>query len=186
LQTIEETINPSIHNVITTADTKQKVDAARFVNYSWGRYDLESYGGLCGYIKDEKIKGRVTVFLSGKMISTGARSIQESIHQLERAMELMVTSNFVRRILLSPTVQNIVATASLPSRIDLKAVATCIPKITYEPDQFAGAILRTKEGPVCLLFASGKIVIVGSTSEEQLLLTLRNLTIKLEDFLLKK
>lgn len=147
------------------------MDATRFVNYSWGRYDLKYYKGRCGYIKDEKIKGRVTVFLSGKMISTGARSIQESIHQLERAMELMVMNNFVRSISLSPAVQNIVATVSLLSRIDLKAVATCVSKVTYEPDQFPGAILRTKEGPVCLLFASGKIVIVGSSSEEQLLVT---------------
>ena len=162
------------------------MDATGFVNYSWGKYDLKYYGGRCGYIKDEKIKGRVTVFLSGKMISTGARSIQESIHQLERAMELMVKSNFVRRVLLSPTVQNIVATTSLLSRIDLKAVATYVPKITYEPDQFPGVILRTKEGPVCLLFASGKIVIVGSKTEDQLLLTLSNLEKLLKDFLLNK
>lgn len=162
------------------------MDAPGFVNYSWGKYDLKYYGGRCGYIKDEKIKGRVTVFLSGKMISTGARSIQESICQLERAMELMVTTNFVRRILLSPIVQNIVATASLLSRIDLKAVATYVPKITYEPDQFPGAILRTKDGPVCLLFASGKIVIVGSTSEKQLLMTFRNLRTMLKEFLISK
>lgn len=95
-------------------------------------------------------------------------------------------SNFVVRIRLSPVIQNIVATVSLLSRIDLKAVATCVPKITYEPDQFAGAILRTKEGPVCLFFASGKVVILGSTSEEQLLLIFGNLKTKLDDFLLKE
>ena len=30
-------------------------------------------------LKDEKIRGRVTIFLSGKMISTGAKSVVESI-----------------------------------------------------------------------------------------------------------
>ena len=178
--------HPSIHNVITTADLKQKVDATRFVNYSWGRYDLEYYGGRCGYIKDEKIEGRVSIFFTGKMISTGAKSIQKSIYQLERAMEVMVVNNFTNRVLLNPRVRNIVATANLLSKLDLKAIATYVPTITYEPDQFPGAVFRTEDGPVCLLFASGKIVIVGSRSEKQLLLTFSNLKTKLGDFLLDK
>lgn len=66
-----------ITNVITTANLKQSVDAPRFVNHPWGRYDLEYYGGRCGYVKDKKMIGRVTVFLSGKMISTGAKSVAE-------------------------------------------------------------------------------------------------------------
>ncbi len=180
------TINPTIHNVITTADMKQKVDTTRFVNYSWGRYDLEYYGGRCGYIKDEKMEGRVTIFFTGKMISTGAKSIEKSIHQLERAMELMVANNITERVVLKPHVRNMLATANLLSHLDLKAIATYLPEITYEPDQFPGAILRTEEGPSCLIFATGKIVIAGSTSDKQLLLTLSNLKTKLENFLPSK
>jgi TATA-box binding protein (TBP) (component of TFIID and TFIIIB) len=63
-----------IHNVITTANLRQYVDITKFIEYSWGEYDLERYGGRCGYVKDAKIQGRVTVFLSGKMISTGVRA----------------------------------------------------------------------------------------------------------------
>jgi transcription initiation factor TFIID TATA-box-binding protein len=169
--------------VITTANLKQKIDAPRFVNYSWGMYDSECYGGLCGYIKDEKIDGRVIVFLSGKMISTGAKSIQKSILQLRRAMDLMILNNFIKKVSLSPRVRNIVSTANLQRHIDLKAVATQIPHITYEHERFPGAIFRTNSGPVCLLFESGKIVITGSTSEEQLLLTFSKLQKILKNFL---
>jgi hypothetical protein len=53
-----------IRNVITTADLKQKVDAQKFISRPWGTYDLHLYRGRCGYVKDETIQGRVTVFLS--------------------------------------------------------------------------------------------------------------------------
>ena len=76
-----------IRNVIATADLKQNVDAQKFINYPWGTYDLQYYGGRCGYVKDETIQGRVTVFLSGKMISIGAKSVQGSVIQLEKSYE---------------------------------------------------------------------------------------------------
>ena len=52
-----------IRNVIATADLQQPVDARIFKQYSWGRYDTEFHGGRCGYIKDFKMRGRVSVFL---------------------------------------------------------------------------------------------------------------------------
>jgi transcription initiation factor TFIID TATA-box-binding protein len=128
------------------------------------------------------MKGRVTVFLSGKMISTGGRSIKESEVQLERAQQLLVANNFVTRIKLKPLVRNIVATANLNFSIDINGIVTCIPNIIYEPDQFPGAILRMGDGPVCLLFASGKIVIVGSKSEEQLSMALNKLEKLVKDY----
>jgi transcription initiation factor TFIID TATA-box-binding protein len=171
--------NFRIRNVITTTDLKQKVDATRFINYPWGTYDIQYYGGRCGYVKDETIQGRVTVFLSGKMISLGAKSVQGSVIQLEKAMNLLAKDGFVKKVRLIPKIQNIVATLNIGSRIDLNEVVTLIPKITFEPDQFPGAILRLNEGPVCLLFASGKIVIAGSKSE----VDIKNAVVNLEKIL---
>jgi TATA-box binding protein (TBP) (component of TFIID and TFIIIB) len=82
-------LRAKIQNVITTADLKQKADAARFINYPWGRYNIQYYGGRCGYVKDETIQGRVTVFLSGKLISTDAKSLLKSIDQLQRTHDLL-------------------------------------------------------------------------------------------------
>jgi TATA-box binding protein (TBP) (component of TFIID and TFIIIB) len=42
-----------IQNVISTADLRQRIDARKFNQYQWARYDIELYGGRCGYIKDE-------------------------------------------------------------------------------------------------------------------------------------
>ncbi|MGB7956858.1 MAG: hypothetical protein WCF23_23030 [Candidatus Nitrosopolaris sp.] len=84
-----------IQNVITTANLYQYVDITKFIEYSWGEYDLERYGGRCGYVKDAKIQGRVTVFLSGKMISTEGKSIHKSIQQLEHTMNILVKDKFI-------------------------------------------------------------------------------------------
>jgi transcription initiation factor TFIID TATA-box-binding protein len=108
------------------------------------------------------------VFLSGKLISTGAKSVEGSIIQLEKAMELLVRNGFIKKVHLNPKIQNIVATVNLGSKIDLNEVVKHVSKITFEPDQFPGAILRMPEGPVCLLFVSGKIVVVGSKSEKKI------------------
>ncbi len=171
-----------IQNVITTSDLRQDVDATRFIQYAWGSYDLERYGGRCGYVKDDEIQGRVTVFLSGKMISTGAKSVSKSIQQLEHAVDILVRDGFIKRIRLELKVQNIVATAAIESKIDLNLMATTLTKLTFEPKQFPGAIYRTPEGPVCLIFASGKFVIVGAKSEAQIVTTESSFLRLLEQF----
>jgi TATA-box binding protein (TBP) (component of TFIID and TFIIIB) len=142
-----------IHNVISTADLKQNVDAPRLKNYSWGTYDLEYYGGRCGYVKDDSMSG-----------------------------VLLVNFKFVKAVQLMPKIQNIVATLNVQNKIDLKYVSMVIPEIIYEPEQFPAAIFRTSEGPVCLIFSTGKVVIVGSKSERQLTNCVRNLVKILKEF----
>jgi TATA-box binding protein (TBP) (component of TFIID and TFIIIB) len=58
-----------IENVVTTANLNKHVDIAKFIKDPWGMYDLEYYDGICGYVNDQMIRGRVTLFKSGKMIS---------------------------------------------------------------------------------------------------------------------
>ena len=94
----------------------------------------------------------------------------------------MAKDGFVKKVKLIPKIQNIVATLNIGSRIDLNQVVTHIPKITFEPDQFPGAILRMIEGPVCLLFASGKIVIAGSKSVDDIRNAVSNLEKILKPF----
>jgi TATA-box binding protein (TBP) (component of TFIID and TFIIIB) len=87
-----------IQNVVSTADLRQHIDARKFNQYQWGRYDIELYGGRCGYIKDEGMQGRVSVFLSGKMISTGAKEVSFSILQLHHALELLVSNKLAKMV----------------------------------------------------------------------------------------
>lgn len=173
-----------IQNVITTANLNQDVDITKFIEYSWGTYDLEYYGGRCGYVKDQKIPGRVTVFKSGKMISTGAKSIPESIEQIKHTMEILANEKFIETVEIEPKVQNIVATSNI-GKIDLNKMATTLTKITFNPEHFPGAIYRSPNGPTCLIFASGKIVIAGARSEKQITDTEISLPRLLNPFLIK-
>ena len=159
----------NIRNVVTTANLRQHVDVTKFTRHPWGRYGIKYYGGRCGYVKDKIMQGRVAVFFSGKMISTGAISISASIEQLEHTMEILAIEKFIERIRLQPKVQNVVATADLKSKIDLNRAASILTKFSLEPEQFAGAIYRSPQGPTCLIFASGKIVIAGARSERQVI-----------------
>ena len=57
------------------------------------------------------------------MISTGAKSLVESIEQLDKTMKLMVNFKFVKAVQLMPKIQNIVATLNVQNKIDLKYVS---------------------------------------------------------------
>ena len=128
------------------------------------------------------MSGRVTVFLSGKMISTGAKSTVKSIEQLQQTMNLLINGELIIPVKLIPIIQNIVSTMDVKNRIDLKNLSLVLPRIIYEPDQFPGAFFRTSQGPVCLIFSTGKVVIVGSKSERQLTNCVRNLVKILKEF----
>lgn len=165
-----------LREIFEAADLKQAVNIIKFNDYSWGCYDIENnYSGKVGYIKDSKIRGRVTIFTTGKMISKGAKSIIQSAQQLYRALELLARNGFVKRVRLQSLVRNIVATFNIETKIDLIRAATEIPKSIYEPNQFPGIIHWTSSGPVCLIFASGRIVIVDIRSESQLHTTANHL-----------
>lgn len=176
-----------IRNVIATADLKQAVDASKFNNYSWGRFDVEfNYNGKVGYVKEPRMNGRVTVFFSGKMISTGAKDIPHSIWQLERTMTLLEKNGFVKRVELRPIIRNIVATFDMKRRLDLSKAAIRLAKSIYEPEQFPGLIHKTEGSSTCLIFASGKAISVGSRSEEELRQTVRDIANELDAFAIRE
>ena len=74
----------------------------------------------------------------------------------------------------------------LENSINVKNLSLILPRIIYEPDQFPGAIFKTSQGPVCLIFSTGKVVIVGSKSEEQILKCANNIANILKDFWIKE
>ena len=114
------------------------------------------------------MQGRVSVFLSGKIISTGAKGVSISILQLHHALELLVSNKLAKMIELECKVQNIVATLDLQRTLDVKKVTGSLANYIYEPDNFPGIIYKHDGKISCLIFASGKVVIAGIKSEDQL------------------
>ena len=159
---------PKIRNVVCTANLEQRVNITRLAELPCGIYDEAIYGGRCGYVKTPEMDGRVTVFPSGKMISVGGKSIKKGIEQLNHAKFYLVQQDMIRDVVLVPTIRNIVATVGFGKNIPIDIVSTKISGAIYDPETFPGMIIRGVNSCSFLVFASGKIVITGARSADEL------------------
>ncbi len=65
-------------------------------------------------------------------------------------------------------IENVVASTTLGTELDLQAIALALGGAEYEPEQFPGLIYRLKEPKTAiLLFRSGKVVCTGAKSLAQ-------------------
>ena len=72
-------------------------------------------------------------------------------------------------------IENIVASASLGIELDLYTIASKVPNVEYEPEQFPGAILKLQNPKSSLLvFKNGKVICTGSKSEKEVQQSLEN------------
>jgi len=66
-------------------------------------------------------------------------------------------------------IENIVASAKLPSRLNLDKIAFELENSEYEPEQFPGLVYRMKDPKAAfLLFSSGKVVCTGVRKVEDI------------------
>jgi len=65
------------------------------------------------------------------------------------------------------SIENVVASASIDQKLDLKDVVKKFPDVEWNPEQFPGAVFRLKNPKTAtLLFRTGKMVCTGAKSEE--------------------
>jgi transcription initiation factor TFIID TATA-box-binding protein len=85
---------------------------------------------------------------------------------------IVIPSNF--------KVRNIVVLADIGSMIDIEKVANRLDNVIYEPEQFPGAIFKLNKNITTLLYASGKIVILGLRNETTVVETIESVIEKLK------
>jgi len=62
---------------------------------------------------------------------------------------------------------NVVVSATINQRLDLKEITKKFPDVEWNPEQFPGAVFRIKNPKTAtLLFRSGKMICTGGKSEE--------------------
>ena len=169
-------VKVEIVNVVATASVGQQIDFEGLRKFKEIFHDSDVYGGRVAYFKTEKMQGKVSIFNSGKMISVGTKSEGQAFHELEMAMDFLAEKGSANRAILSPQIRNIVAVADFEKSVNLEMLSM-ESKAIYEPEQFPGAILRFEEPfkTSILVFASGKTVITGLTSADQLWLIIKKL-----------
>jgi transcription initiation factor TFIID TATA-box-binding protein len=157
-----------IVNVVATADMHQQVDLIQISQLEYTIHDQEVYGGRVAYLKTPEMHGKVTIFPSGKLISVGTRSPDSAQLDLVETVDILVSKGLIDPVSVLAEIRNIVAVQHLENLLDLESLALVIGGI-YEPEQFPGLILRNDEPKVTyLIFSSGKVVLAGSKSIQEL------------------
>jgi transcription initiation factor TFIID TATA-box-binding protein len=126
-------------------------------------YEPEQFPGLIYRIPEPKTA--ILLFRSGKVVCTGAKSLEDVKAAVDRVAKLIVAAGIPIKQDPEVEVQNIVATADLGAQIDLNAVAITLGlgSVEYEPEQFPGLVYRIEDPKVVLLlFGSGKVVCTGA------------------------
>ena len=134
-------------------------------------YNPEQFPGLVIRIKEPKTSA--LIFSSGKIVCTGARTIEkvhESIKQIIKSLEKI---NIKIKEYPTIKIQNIVASGTVGMDLNLNTLAMKLDNTEYEPEQFPGLVYKLTGSPVLsnitfLLFGTGKIVITGAKSENQI------------------
>ncbi|MEK0371271.1 MAG: TATA-box-binding protein, partial [Nitrosopumilus sp.] len=121
-------------------------------------YNPEQFPGLVIRIKDPKTSA--LIFSSGKVVSTGARTISDVHKSLKKIIKALEKIKIKIKIKPQLTIQNIVASGSIGMVLNLNVLAMRLNNVEYEPEQFPGLVykLMTPVKATFLLFSNGKIV----------------------------
>jgi len=128
-------------------------------------YNPEQFPGLVIRIKDPKTSA--LIFSSGKVVSTGARTLEDVRLSLKKIIKAIKKINIDIKIEPEIKVQNMVASGAVGMDLNLNTLAMKLPNTEYEPEQFPGLVYKLHEAKATfLLFSNGKVVCTGTKSEE--------------------
>jgi len=171
-----------IENIVASAKVAESLDLPTLASQLRGaEYNKKRFPGLVLKIQEPEIA--VLLFGSGKVVLTGAKSIDSLTKGLEilgarlRELDIDIVDD------LSCKIQNIVTSADLgtPINLDRIAVGFNLDRIEYEPEQFPGLVYRLEEPKVvALLFGSGKVIITGGKQPEDAKKAVRKILADLE------
>ena len=156
-------------NIVISTSLKHDIPLEKMAaTLSNTEYNPEQFPGLVIRIKEPKTSA--LIFSSGKVVCTGARSldkVEESIKKIIKSLEKINV-----KITIKPeiVVQNIVASGSVGMDLNLNTLAMKLRNTEYEPEQFPGLVYKLIDPEVkatFLLFSNGKVVCTGTKSEAE-------------------
>jgi transcription initiation factor TFIID TATA-box-binding protein len=152
-----------LENVVASSGIDRELDLQRVAADLEGvEYNPDRFPGLLYRTTDPKATS--LLFRSGKIVTTGASSIDNVHTAISTAIAELETLGIPVPAEPLITVQNIVASADLGQSLNLNAMAIGLglEHVEYEPEQFPGLVYRLDEPSVVVLFfGSGKVVVTG-------------------------
>jgi len=114
-------------------------------------------------------KTTALIFQSGKMVCTGAKSVDSSRLAARKYARIVQKLGFAAKF-MDFKVQNIVASCDVKFPVRLEGLALAHKHYaSYEPELWAGLIYRMVQPKIVLLiFVSGKVVLTGAKVQEEI------------------
>ncbi len=156
-----------IENIVATVIFEHQLDLDLIEQgVSNIEYNPDQFPGLILRLESPKVTA--LIFRSGKMVVTGAKKTSDLIKAVKKILRMFIISGVTISGKPRIQIQNIVASANLGMEVLLEKAAYLLENTMYEPEQFPGLIYRLTDPKVVLLiFSSGKMVITGAKSEEE-------------------
>ncbi|MFQ6051875.1 MAG: TATA-box-binding protein [Candidatus Hydrothermarchaeota archaeon] len=157
-----------IENVVASTSLEKELDLETIaLALENAEYEPEQFPGLVYRLKDPKTA--TLIFGSGKLVCTGAKSIEDVRRAIEKTIAQINEAGVEITTEPEIVIQNMVASADLNTELNLDAIAIGfgLENVEYEPEQFPGLVYRLKDPKVVvLLFGSGKLVCTGAKKPE--------------------
>ena len=165
-------------NIVASASIGVTLDLQEISErFAEAEYDKNRFPGLIYRMKKPKVA--ILLFTSGKLVCTGAKSIEQTKEAINIILDRIRTlfkekhpnelGDIPKEV--DVEIQNIVATGDLNTVLNLNkaAVYLSFEKVEYEPEQFPGLVYRLDEPKVvALLFGSGKVVCTGAKNTKDI------------------
>ena len=172
-----------VENVVASIDLHGEIDVERVANELESvRYNPSVFPGAV--YKMESLGVTFLIFYSGKLVCTGAKSVETIRKATEKLKRTLESMGMKFREEPEIQVQNIVAAGDLGfGTLDLDIVALTLPNVEYEPEIFPGVVYRVKNSRMTILiFNSGKVAVSGARTEEDIERAVEELTRDFEKY----
>lgn len=169
-QNLQDSITPRIESVISGFDVGIKVDLKDFTRRAPNaEYNPRRFSAVVMRIREPT--ATALLFPSGKVIIAEAKSENDSKLAGREIVRIIQKLGYTQAQLKDWKVVNMVGMIELPFKINLSRLQHCgfFPDSRWEPDMFpafTGKILKPKM--TLLVFASGKVIVVGFKKSQDL------------------
>ncbi len=156
----------TVQNCVCTLWTGRELHLRNIAMKVGGKYDPTIFPALVSASRFPKATN--SVFTSGRIVSTGAKSLEEGLLAVYKFLFYLQQVFGDHLTVFNFTCTNIVCSASLGGRLNLDLfIMDNATKATWQPDNFAGANYRTELPTIVfVMFKTGKIVIAGFKSTQ--------------------
>uniref|UniRef100_A0A914Z3C0 TATA-box-binding protein n=1 Tax=Panagrolaimus superbus TaxID=310955 RepID=A0A914Z3C0_9BILA len=159
---------PIIQNIVSTCNVGTQLDLKKIAMHARNaEYNPKRFSAVVMRIRDPRTTA--LIFSSGKMVVTGAKS--EDASRLAARKYARIIQKLGFSVHFSDfKIQNLVGSVDVHFAIQLEGLCITHNQFSsYEPELFPGLIYRmVKPRVVILIFVSGKIVITGAKTREEI------------------